>query len=108
MDLLISDDINVLIKQKDLNTEIEPEIILNDNISAPIAQGTVLGQIKYNIEGIEYKSDITASHPVEKDNFIFLILQLLLIATIIYILYKYRTSNNKRKFKFKHKRAKFN
>ena len=97
LDLLIKDDINVLIKQKDLNSEIEPEIILNENISAPIAQGDVLGKIKYTIEGIDYFSDITASHTVKKDNSLFLIIQIILLFIIIFIIYKIISYNKKPK-----------
>ena len=88
LDLLITDDIVVLIKQKDLNSEIEPEIELNQELSAPISQGQVVGKIKYKIEGVDYSSDLIASHSVEKNNFLLFIVQLILIGFIIYIAYK--------------------
>ncbi len=103
LDLLITEDINVLIKQKNLQDEIEPEFILNENISAPISQGEVLGKIKYTIEGIEYSSDITASHSVEKDNILFYIIQWILIAFILFVLYKLiRTKRKKTNKKFRY------
>lgn len=103
LDLLINNDIDVLIKQKDLEAEFEPEIILNENISAPISQGEVLGKIKYKIEGVEYSQDITASHSVEKSNFLFLIIQLILLAIILYILYilLFSDKNKKKKHNLK-------
>ena len=100
--MLITNDINVLIKQKDLNSEIEPEISLKEDITAPIAQGDVLGTIKYTIEGIEYTSDLTAAHSVEKDNSLFLIIQLVLIAIILFVIYKLVFTNKKHK-KYKSK-----
>ena len=88
LDLLISDEIIALIKQKDFDKEIEPEITLNDNLSAPIAQGDVLGKITYKIEDIEYTSDLKASHMVEKKDYFVLIIQIILIIMILYILFR--------------------
>ena len=102
LDLLISNDMYVLIKQKDINKEFEPEIILNENISAPINEGDILGKIKYNIEDIEYTSDLKASHLVKKNNFIFFIIQLILIGFIIYTVYNLYFNNKKPNHK-KHK-----
>lgn len=99
MDLLISKDIIVLIKQKDLNKEIEPVITLDENLSAPIALGQKVGTITYNIEGIEYSADLLASHEVKKSSLLFYIIQIILIVFILFILYKlfYKKNNNKRK-----------
>lgn len=99
LDLLISKDIIVLIKQQDLNKEIEPEITLNENLSAPIAIGAKVGTIKYNIEGIEYEADLVSAHEVKKSSTLFYIIQFILIAFILFILYKlfYNKKNRKRK-----------
>ena len=99
LDLLISKDIIVLIKQKDLNKEIEPVITLDENLSAPIALGQKVGTITYNIEGIEYSADLLASHEVKKSSLLFYIIQIILIVFILFILYKlfYKKNNNKRK-----------
>ena len=95
LDLLLTEDINVLIKQKDLKTQIEPEITLNENISAPIRQGERIGKIKYTVEGIEYTSDLVASHSVEKNNLLFFIIQIILIIFILFIVYKLISSKRK-------------
>lgn len=104
LDLLLTDDIIVLVKQKDMNTEFEPTIKLNDNLEAPITKGDFLGTITYNIEGIEYTSDIIASHSVEKDVSLFFILIVIAIIVILFILYKKNIIGNKksssRKYKF--------
>lgn len=99
LDLLISKDIIVLIKQQDLNKEIEPEITLNENLSAPIAIGAKVGTIKYNIEGVEYEADLVSAHEVKKSSTFFYIVQFILIAFILFILYKlfYNKKNRKRK-----------
>lgn len=88
LDLLINSEINVLIKQADLNKEIEPEIILKENIEAPIQKGDVLGKIKYSIEGITYEADLVASHEVKKNNFLFLLFQVVVMISVIFLLFK--------------------
>lgn len=88
LDLLISDDITALIPQDDLETDFSPEIRITDNLLAPIAQGQVVGKIVYNIDGIEYSSDLIASHSVEKSGFLTLVVQVLLIVLILFFLYK--------------------
>lgn len=97
LDLLTTDEIIALINQKDLDKELEPEITLNDNLEAPITQGDTLGKLTYNIEGIEYTTNLVASHSVEKDNSLFFFIQLILIGIILFILYKLLFSDNKRK-----------
>lgn len=88
LDLLISDDIIALISQNDLETEFSPEIKINDNLSLPIAQGQVVGKIIYTIDGIEYSSDLIASHSVEKSGFLKLAIQIFMIVLILFFLYK--------------------
>lgn len=108
LDLLISNDITALVSQDDSETEFTPEIEINDNLSAPIAQGQVVGKIIYNIDGIEYSADLTASHSVEKSRYVKLIIQILMIILILFFLYKllfenhpkkkyYRIKNNRKK-----------
>ena len=50
-------------------SEIVNNIQLNTNIKAPIELGETLGTVSYNIDGIEYKTDLIASHSVEKSKF---------------------------------------
>lgn len=96
LDLTTKDEIIVLINQKDIEKELEPEIVLNENIEAPITQGDILGKITYNVEGIEYTSDLVASHNVEKDNSLLFFVHLVLIGIILFILYKYFFTDNKK------------
>lgn len=88
LDLLISNDITALIPQDDLETEFSPEIEIDENLFAPISQGQVIGKIVYNIDGIEYSSDLIASHSVGKSGFLTLMVQILLIVLILFFLYK--------------------
>ena len=70
LNLLSSGSISALINNNnndDLN--IESEIILNNNISAPIEENEILGKIIYKIDGISYSTDIIAEHYVKKSFF---------------------------------------
>ena len=100
LDLLITDDITVLVKQKDIDKNFEPEIEISKELIAPINQGDVIGKIKYTIEDINYSSDIIASHSVEKNNFFFFILEVLLLVFIGFAAYKYYLSKNDKNQKY--------
>lgn len=77
-------------------SEIEGDIKLNSDISAPIAKGQKLGTITYTIDGEDYISDLIADNNVEKNTtFISYTLTagvILLIVAIIFIFI-----NNKKK-----------
>lgn len=97
LDLLISDDITVLIPQTDLETEFSPKIEVSGILLAPIAQGQVVGKITYDIDGIEYSSDLVASHSVEESGFLTTIIKIFLIVLILFLLYKLLFDSNTNK-----------
>lgn len=66
LNLLLDESIPVLISNSQDISEISPEITLNDNISAPIEEGSILGKIKYTVAGVTYSTNIIAEHNVEK------------------------------------------
>lgn len=99
LDLTISDDLTLLINNKNLNSEFIPEITLKENLSAPIKQGDVVGTVTYNIEGIEYTSDLIASHSVKKWTFVKLLLEIILLVTTLYIVYYLIFKKNTKKKK---------
>lgn len=100
LDLLIKDDIVCVISQNDLETEFSPEFEIKENLLAPIAQGEIIGKIKYNIDGIEYSSDLIASHSVESSGFLTFLIQLFLVFLILFFLYKLLFDDNMKKNKF--------
>ena len=89
---LISNDIDI--------KNLESNITLNDNISAPIAEGAILGKISYNIDGIEYSSDLIAEHNVEKSNILLIICQILLAILVLIVLAKLLSYDKKKKRRF--------
>ena len=70
LDLAFDSSLNTLVNNADLNTNYIPEIILNDNISAPITNGTVLGKAIYNIDGNSYTLNLVATHDVDTTNIV--------------------------------------
>lgn len=97
LSLLLKDSITCLApKDLDLNN-LNYSLELNENISAPIAKGDILGKIVYNIDGITYSSDLIAEHSVEKSNLLLLISQIMLTILVLLILIK--LFSPKRKYK---------
>ena len=88
LDLLASETITALINNSTLVSEIEPEIILNEKITAPIEEGSILGTVKYKIEGIEYTSNLIASHFVEESKLLLYILYSFIAIVVLFILHR--------------------
>lgn len=91
LDLKLEKDLNVLVNNKD-KENIKTEIVLKNNISAPIATNSVVGSITYIVDDDKYTINLLASHDVEKKENIIWILRLslflILLILIIFIIYK--------------------
>ena len=101
LEVHIKDSIDIL-KNKEINIdEIKPEIVYKENLLAPISKGDVIGNIKYNVDGIEYDSKLTAASDVEQS---YLWIYILIVGLIfaIFILFV----RPKRKKKARRKRRK--
>ena len=97
LSLVVSDDILALINSNQDISALSPKIEVIDGLSAPILEGSVVGQISYSINGILYKSDLIASHDVETSNELSLIFRISLIGLavlLILIVYKLVSSKN--------------
>jgi len=69
LNIVISDDI-VVMNHKDISVdEMQPEIVLKENIIAPIVKGQELGTIKYTVDGLEYEAKLLAGKNVEKKTY---------------------------------------
>lgn len=95
LDLLVTEPVPALVNNNDSISEITHEITLNKNISAPIEEGTILGKVKYTINGVSYTTDLVASHYVEKSKIATYILYSSMI--LIGILLTYRIFFHKKK-----------
>ena len=97
LDLLVEKSVSALISKADENNEFNPEIILNEKISAPITENDVLGKIEYEVDGIKYSSNLIASHNVEKS--MTLTYAMYTVGVIIILLLAYKVFFGKKKVK---------
>lgn len=97
LDLILENDINAFVSNSMDLSSIEPEIKLNENLSAPIAENTVLGTVTYNIDGISYTGNLIASHSVEGSTFLEIILKLVFAIIILFVVYELMYSKKKKK-----------
>ena len=100
LDLLISETIPALVETND-NTELIPIVDLNDNISAPITKGDVLGKVTYSINGVNYTSNLIASHDVEKSNVVTYLAIGLAFLILIFVIWGIIYYNKKKKINLK-------
>lgn len=100
LDLLIDETITVINnKSIDMN-QIIPEINLNENLTAPIASGDIVGSIKYKVDDIEYSANILAGNDVipQTDFSIFVLISgTLLLLIAISILGKKKSRKKKKR-----------
>ena len=104
LDLLLSDDLNILVEN---NTEIpEPTIDLNKNLNAPITENSVVGTVSYSIDGVNYSQNLLAAHSVEKNDFLIIIFKtaLAIIVLLIFTTFLFSKSKKKKKRKYKYAR----
>jgi len=99
LNLELEEKIYAFIDKKDLNTNFEPAISLNENIKAPILKGEKLGTATYTIEEKTYTVNLIASHDVYKSNMPIIIGIVLVLAFLIalkvYLTMRNRDSNKK-------------
>ena len=86
LDLILSKDVNALSMLSEENNNITPTINIDKNISAPIAEGSVLGSVTYNILNTEYSVDLVASHDVQKSNLPIIIIRISIVLIILILL----------------------
>lgn len=97
LELLAASEIKTLVTNDKLKVLEQPQFELNEKIYAPIEKGTVLGKVKYSIDGIEYTSDLIASENVEKSYNVEFVLIVLVAMLILYLLNKVSVKKRKAK-----------
>lgn len=101
LSLVLKDNISVLASTNTDLSNLDGSIELKENISAPISEGETLGKITYNIYGIDYSSDLVASHNVEPYEFPVIILQSGAAVLVLIVLLLVVSKKNKKKKKYK-------
>lgn len=105
LSLLVKNSVSGLTPTNFDLTNLNYSVELNENISAPISEGDVLGKITYDIDGNIYSTNLVASNNVEEFDLQLLIIQIALSVFVLFILFKLCTSK-KRKKKKKYKKSK--
>lgn len=96
LDLLANDNVLALINNSEINSTFEPNILLNDNIKAPIEEGQIVGKISYNIDGVDYSTDLIASHIVEESKLLQYVLYIGCVFVFLFIIYEIVFSRKKK------------
>ena len=102
--LVLKNDISALVPTNIDIANLNYNININNDISAPIAEGDVLGKITYTIDGISYSSDLIATHSVEEFNYYLLAIQIASAIIVLLILLKIIFFRKKKKKKNKYYR----
>ena len=101
LDLLANGEIQALLENNLSKDNLKFDINLKDNIKAPIEQEEVLGNITYNVDGIEYKTDLIASHSVEKSKLPIIIIGIAIVILILTLIIIKTSKKRKKKTKYK-------
>ena len=97
----------------DLETEIEPTFVLNEEICAPIATGDVLGSVSYKYQGqVVGTANLIAANDVEKDMImasIHMVIKIIthpvFIAVVVLILFFYFYNKRRRRINRRKRRS---
>ena len=90
LDLLASNNIQVLLNNNINTNDLPHKIEIKPNIKAPINTNDIIGKVTYTIDNTEYTCNLIASHDVEKSNYGNYILygcSFLIISFILYELF---------------------
>ncbi len=98
LDLLANSTIRTLLANTVLEEDLPFKINVKENMKAPIEQGDPLGSISYTIDGVEYKSDLIASHCVEKSKLLNYIAEIGIGILILILMIKIFFYKKKKKF----------
>lgn len=101
LDIVLENDINSFISVSELSTSLEPNVILKDDLKAPISKGDIIGSISYDVNGIIYSSNLVAGNDVKKSNFWSIVFKSLLIIFILFFVVKLIRFENYKKYKRK-------
>lgn len=103
LDLIIYEDVNALVENDQVTSDVTKTITLMDNIQAPINQGDEIGTITYEINNIKYTTKLIASHSVEKSKTLSIalmiggIILIILILILIFVLGKVKKNKKNKK-----------
>lgn len=83
LNIMVEKEIKVTTAQ-DVST-IVPEIIINENLQAPILKGEIVGKISYTIDNVTYTSNLISGNNILDSDILSLIFNLLLFILLLLI-----------------------
>lgn len=86
LNVLAKDEISILVAKNSKET-VAPEVVLNDDLKAPIEANTTIGKITYVVDGITYSSDLIAQTSVIASGFFSILVRIVLILVTVYLIY---------------------
>jgi D-alanyl-D-alanine carboxypeptidase (penicillin-binding protein 5/6) len=86
LNVLVKDAISILLPDG-ADASLTPEIVLNDNLKAPIAANSVIGTITYHVDNESYSSDLLAETNVIASGSFPILVRIVLILVTIYLIY---------------------
>lgn len=97
LNLLYSENLSVLVPNGFDFSSVTPNIKLTQGLFAPISEGTILGSISYDIDGVNYSCNLVASHTVYSNNLIKTAMELALLIIILILFAKFLNFKNRTK-----------
>lgn len=94
LNVLYENSINIFIENSTDISNISPTVEFNEELTAPIKKGNVLGKVSYNVDGIIYETNLIAGQDIYSDDTISLILKILAIVLLLYIFASLGFKNN--------------
>lgn len=97
LNIIVQDDISVLLKNDTDVNSIVPNVELNSDLKAPIAEGSVIGKVTYTVDGNEYSSVLLAGSNVVKSTAFNTFLTIVSVIIVLFLLSKLLSSGKKQK-----------
>ncbi|MCI8470250.1 MAG: D-alanyl-D-alanine carboxypeptidase [Clostridia bacterium] len=106
LEVLANTSLEALVENSFSENDLNSEINLKENLKAPIEEGDILGNITYMLDGVEYKTDLIASHSVKKSELLNYVLKfglgIFLFIAIYSIFFRRKTKRRRKKVKNKY------
>lgn len=117
LNVLVKDKISILQKLDESTENLDPEIMLNEPLKAPISANSVVGTITYKIDDQIYSSELIAETSVIASGFFSILVRIILISVTLYLIYlllkkpkngKLKKNKSKKTYKKKSKSSRKN
>ena len=86
LDLVVNENVSMLLPNNFDTSSILKNIVLNDNIKAPITKDTVLGTVTYTSDDISVTSNLLAANDVMQSSIITIIIKIAMLIFALYII----------------------